>query len=126
LLASTLRSLHARPVLTPAMIQAAEAAGTPSGLDQQQDPVRLALLDLSLEDLSKLWSVFFQTRYVLSAACRAGTVLVEAALTPVASAAGAGDGVAGCAAAPAPAAPRGAAGRCRCAHHRRHARRHRG
>ncbi|MBC9208859.1 DUF4255 domain-containing protein [Roseomonas aerophila] len=83
LLASTLRSLHARPVLTPAMIQAAEAGGTPSGLDQQQDPVRLALLDLTLEDLSKLWSVFFQTRYVLSAACRAGAVLVEAALTPL-------------------------------------------
>lgn len=83
LLASTLRSLHARPSLTPAMIQAVEAGGTPSGLDQQPDPVRLAMLDLSLEDLSKLWSVFFQTRYVLSVACRAGAVLVEAALTPL-------------------------------------------
>ena len=83
LLASTLRSLHARPSLTPAMIQAVEGGGTPSGLDPQPDPVRLSLLDLSIEDLSRRWSVFFQTRYVLSIACRAGAVLVEAALTPV-------------------------------------------
>ena len=76
---SVMRSLYARPILTDAMIAAAET-GTPlhSGLAAQPDRVRFTPVSLPLEEMSKLWSVFFQTSYALSVVFRAGPVLVEA------------------------------------------------
>ena len=44
--------------------------------------VKLMPLSLSLEELSKLWSVFFQTAYTLSMAYLATTVLIEAEKAP--------------------------------------------
>jgi hypothetical protein len=44
--------------------------------------VKYTQVPLSLEELSKLWSVFFQTRYTVSVAYRATVVLIEAADTP--------------------------------------------
>jgi hypothetical protein len=44
--------------------------------------VRFRPLDMSLEELSRLWSVFLQVHYVLSVPYQASVVLVERQLTP--------------------------------------------
>ncbi len=46
----------------------------------QVELVKLSQLNLSLEELSKLWSVFFQVPYTLSMIYRASPVFVEAQL----------------------------------------------
>jgi hypothetical protein len=87
LLGSTLAFLHSQPLLTREQIEAAVSdpakpflAG--ADLAEQVDLVRFAPLSLSLEDFSRLWSVFFQIRYVLSTAFRASVVLIEPQLEP--------------------------------------------
>ncbi len=49
----------------------------PSGLADAVDLVRFTPTALSLEEMSKLWSVFLDTPYVLSAIYQAGPVMVE-------------------------------------------------
>jgi Pvc16 N-terminal domain/IPT/TIG domain len=87
-LGSVVRHLHSRPLLTRAMIQ--DTVSDPaysylatSNLADAVDFVRFSLLSLSLEELSKLWSIFFQTPYALSAAYRASMVFIEEELTAV-------------------------------------------
>ena len=85
-LGSVVRHLHSQPLLTRKMIQDAVQAHSflaNSNLADAVDFVRFSPLSLSLEELSKLWSVFFQTAYVLSAAYRASLVFIEEELTPV-------------------------------------------
>jgi hypothetical protein len=79
-LASTIRTLHAKPVLTRPQIEDALTAYpvlAPSNLAADVELVKLTELPLSLEELSKLWSVFFQTTYRLSVAYRGTVVLIE-------------------------------------------------
>lgn len=87
LLGITARSLHAQPTLTNKMIR--DAIGQPefdflktSDLADAMDFVRLTPTALNLEELSKLWSVFFQVRYALSMAYQASFVLIESEDTP--------------------------------------------
>ena len=54
-----------------------------SGLDSQIERVRFTPTALSLEEFSKLWSVFFQVEYSLSAVYQASVVLMESSDTPV-------------------------------------------
>jgi hypothetical protein len=92
LLGSAMHWLHSRPVLPRQQVAAAingrsflnaeQGGGPRSNLDLQVELVRITPLSLSLEELSKLWSVFFQTPYALSAAYQASVVLIEADLTP--------------------------------------------
>ena len=87
-LGSVARTLHAWPLLTRQMIRdtvtdPAYSYLATSNLADAIDPVRLSPLSLSLEELSKLWSVFFQTPYSLSAAYGASVVLIEEELIPV-------------------------------------------
>lgn len=90
LLGSAVRTLHSRPVLTPDLIQAAIAdpslssAVGASDLALQIERIKVTPLQMSLEELSKLWSVFFQTPYALSAAYQASVVLIEANERPAA------------------------------------------
>ncbi len=83
LLGSVVRTLHARPVLTRKMIRDAIAKADPnlklaeSDLADQIELVKLMPISLSTEELSKLWSVFFQTQYNLSIAYQATVVLIE-------------------------------------------------
>jgi hypothetical protein len=49
----------------------------PSGLADAHDLVRFTPTELSLEELSKLWSVFLDTPYVLSVIYEAGPVKIE-------------------------------------------------
>jgi hypothetical protein len=82
LLGNVVRAMHERPVLTREMIKATLAISTygylaGSNLDQEVELVKFTPLALSLEELSKLWSVFFQTPYALSIAYQASVVLIE-------------------------------------------------
>lgn len=84
-LGTVARFLHAQPTLRRDDITAAIAASPPlagSDLASQQERVRITPVSLSLEDLSKLWSVFFQVPYAVSAAYMASVVLLEADATP--------------------------------------------
>src|SRR5262245_41877221 len=91
LLGSVVRTLHARPVLTRQQIQqtlAVEPFSTllaGSNLATGVELVKFSPLPLSLEDLSKLWSVFFQTTYTLSVVYQGSVVLIESDDTPEAS-----------------------------------------
>ncbi|MFO1434143.1 MAG: DUF4255 domain-containing protein [Candidatus Competibacteraceae bacterium] len=67
MLGAVMRDLHAHPLLK---------------LADAVSPIRLTLVPLNLEELSKLWSVFFQTPYTLSVAYQASVVLIESEETP--------------------------------------------
>jgi hypothetical protein len=90
LLGSAVRALNARPVLTRQMIQdtltdPAFSFLATSDLHDAIELVKFTPLPLSLEELSKLWSVFFQTAYTLSVAYQGTVVLIESEDTPQAA-----------------------------------------
>ena len=83
LLGALVRQLHARPLLSHQDI-VQTLANPPydtllatSNLADQLDLVRFTPLGLSLEELSKVWSIFFQSPYVLSVAYQGSAVLIE-------------------------------------------------
>lgn len=81
--ASTMHSYpHPRPEDLPgfAMGDGHPLAGT--GIERQMDRLRFAPMTLSHDELSKLWSVFFQVPYTLSIAYLCSVVLIEADLSP--------------------------------------------
>ncbi len=91
LLGSTLRTLHEQPVLTReklrSVINAAVAADPQhflrdSNLDEEVELVKFTPLPISLEELSKLWSVFFQKAYALSVTYQGTVVLIESESRP--------------------------------------------
>jgi hypothetical protein len=87
LLGSTMAYLHSQPLLTRAQIQAAVGdAAKPfladSDLANQVDLVRFTPLPMTLEELSRLWSLFVEVSYVLSIAYQAAVVLVEPDVSP--------------------------------------------
>ena len=87
LLGGITQRLNSIPVLTDSMITATLGDGTfnflaGSDLADEEEAVRFTPLGLSLEELSKLWSVFFQTPYALSVAYQASTVFIEGKETP--------------------------------------------
>lgn len=80
MLGAVARDLHANPVLLRKAVHNAIASRnelTGSNLDEAMEQVRITSLPLNLEELSKLWSVFFQTPHALSVAYRASVVLIE-------------------------------------------------
>lgn len=85
LLGSVVRTLHAAPVLTRESIRDAVTA-TPalarSNLADEVELVKFTPIALSLEELSKLWSVFFQTQHALSVAYQGTVVLIEGEEAP--------------------------------------------
>jgi Pvc16 N-terminal domain len=85
LLGSAVRTLHTTPQLPrPRIVQKTQEldflAGV--GLDQEPELVKFTPIPLSLEELSKLWSVFPQTPYVLSIVYIATVVIIESEETP--------------------------------------------
>ncbi len=87
MLGSVVRTLHAQPLLTRAVIQSTIREArfnflSNSDLSDQVERVRFTPTALNLEELSKLWSVFFQVRYTISVAYRASVVLLESDETP--------------------------------------------
>lgn len=87
MLGAVVVELHAHPLLALDEIRSATAGTVVAGslLEQQIERVRLTPEAINLEEFSKLWSVFFQTQYLLSVAYKASLVLLEAEVaTPVA------------------------------------------
>lgn len=85
LLGRIVQVLHAQPVLTREQIRSAittVAFLAASNLPDEIELVKFAPLPLSLEELSKLWSIFFQTAYTLSVAYQATVVLIESDVEP--------------------------------------------
>jgi len=89
-LGSVLRSLHTEPLLSSERVKAAgdilhlTYPSLMPDVVSEVETVKLYLLPLGLEELSKLWSVFFQIPYSLSLACQATVVFVDGqeAVTP--------------------------------------------
>lgn len=82
LLGSVVRTLHARPVLTREAIYDTIADSTfafltNSNLAEQVETVKFMPVSLGVEELSNIWSVFFQTPHALSIAYQASTILIE-------------------------------------------------
>ena len=85
MLGAVVTSLHAQPLLSSTNITNAESSFTTlagSGLENQIERIKFTPTALSLEEFSKLWSVFFQVEYSLSAAYQASVVLMESSDTP--------------------------------------------
>lgn len=87
LLGSVVRTLHARSVLTRQMIRDTVANPTfhfleTSNLADAIELVKFSPLPLNLEELSKLWSVFFQIPYTLSVAYQATVILLQSEEMP--------------------------------------------
>jgi len=80
MLGAVVRDLQAQPVLTRTMIQSAVSSQpflTGSNLADAVEQVKFTPLAVSLEEMSKLWSIFFQTPYALSVAYQGTVVLIE-------------------------------------------------
>ncbi|NJM21979.1 MAG: DUF4255 domain-containing protein [Richelia sp. SM1_7_0] len=82
LLGSAVRTIVDNPIFTPEMIR--ETINNPtlgflanSTLDKQVERVTIVPSIMNTEELSKIWSVFFQSPYVLSFACQGSAVLIE-------------------------------------------------
>lgn len=85
LLGSTVAALHAHAALTRdeiGQVVTNEPWLKPSNLADEFEQVKLTMAPMSLDELSKLWSIFFQTPYMLSVAYEASVVLIEHELTP--------------------------------------------
>ncbi len=81
LLGSTISALHANPILTADIISSTIEKTSylaQSDLATQIERIKLAPLNLNLEELAKLWSVFYQIPYILSVAYYVSVVLIEA------------------------------------------------
>jgi hypothetical protein len=85
LLGRVVAALHAEPVLSAERIRST-IENTPvlagSTLDRELQPVRIVPITLGLEDLSRMWSVFYQTPYSLTLAYAASVVMIDADATP--------------------------------------------
>jgi hypothetical protein len=81
MLGCVVRALHSRPALTRSDVVGAIDAYEfleHSDLHESPESVRFTPVSLTLEELSKLWSVLFQTPYALTMAYQGTVVLVEA------------------------------------------------
>jgi hypothetical protein len=85
LLGAVITTLQTQPLLSRDDINNAisnNAFLKDSNLADQVERIKFTPTALSLEEFSKLWSVFFQVEYNLSAAYHASVVLMEADITP--------------------------------------------
>jgi hypothetical protein len=90
MLGSTVRALHSQPQLLRQQIrQTINSPAVPflagSNLAEDIELVKFTPTSLSLEELSKLWAVFFQTQYTLSITYQGTVVLIETDDIPSAS-----------------------------------------
>jgi hypothetical protein len=86
-LGAVLRRLSTRPVLTKDEINNAKGSVlvtdlANSDLEKEVEQVKFTMIPLSLEEMSKIWSIFFQTSYQLSVAYHAAVVFVDGGEIP--------------------------------------------
>lgn len=82
LMGATLFAMHKYPIFTPHLLEEAAKNSTYgfmkfTTLKDQIDSVKTTPLILSLEELTKIWSVFYQVPYALSFAYKASVVLIK-------------------------------------------------
>lgn len=87
MLGSTVRALHSKPILGREQIRSTvNSPAFPflalSNLAEDIELVKFTPTSLTLEELSKLWAVFFQTQYTLSVTYQGTVVLIETDDTP--------------------------------------------
>jgi len=88
LLGTTSRVLQSKPQINKTMIDSAitdvtyAASLGGSDLADSVETVKFTPVDMSIEEMSKLWSVYFQTKYALSVVYRASVVLIEGKAVP--------------------------------------------
>jgi hypothetical protein len=85
LLGAVVRTLHAHPTLTRAEVDHAvhaRALLSTSDLATDIELVKFTPITLSLDELSKLWSVFPQTHYALTITYAASVVFIEPTVSP--------------------------------------------
>lgn len=85
IMGSTLKALHASPVLSREAIRnvikdEAFSYVANSDLAEETELVKMTPQGLSLDDLSKLWNVFFQTKHALSIAYLGTVILIDSDL----------------------------------------------
>jgi hypothetical protein len=93
-LGSVVRTIHTEPLLSRERIQQVKNNAvitdpahylTDSDLADEIELVKFSFIPLTLEELSKLWSVFFQVPYILSVAYEASVVFIESTVSPKSS-----------------------------------------
>jgi uncharacterized protein DUF4255 len=80
MLGAVVRDIHAKPVLMRQLILDAVASEpflNGSNLADAPEQVKFTPLSLTLEEMSKVWSVFFQAPYALSVAYQGTVLLIE-------------------------------------------------
>ncbi len=82
LLGSAIRTLVDQPILTPEIIRSVTESSSfrflaGSTLDEQVQMVQFIPVPMTSEELSRIWSIFFQMPYILSFAFQATAVLIE-------------------------------------------------
>jgi Pvc16 N-terminal domain len=82
LLGSVIRTFNDQPLLTEAMIRETTLDSTfrflaDSNLADQMQQALIIPINMNLEDLSKTWSVFFQTPYLLSTVYKVMVVMID-------------------------------------------------
>lgn len=82
LMGSVIRTLSDRTVVTPDMVRDTIADSSFSFLEQsdlaeQIQQMVISPVDMTVEDLSKTWSVFFQAPYLLSTAYKVTAVIID-------------------------------------------------
>ncbi|GAA0445216.1 hypothetical protein Aca07nite_02880 [Actinoplanes capillaceus] len=84
LIGSIVRTLHEQPLLPADVIEEAVRQPYLNGSDLAATPqrVRFSPTAMDIEETSKLWGMFHQTPYVLSAVYQASLVLIEGRETP--------------------------------------------
>jgi len=87
LLGSVMRTLNSRPILTRDIIDTTINGGSfpyldTSDLAEAVETVKFSQIPFSLEELSKLWSVFLQTPYTLSVAFQGTVVIIDGLESP--------------------------------------------
>jgi hypothetical protein len=85
LLGSAVRTLEEQFIFTPALIRETQADPTfsylrESDLAEQVDMVRSEFVSVSTDELSKIWSVFFQTPYNLSVVYKVTVILIDSSI----------------------------------------------
>jgi len=82
---NVLRALNSLPLLTRKRVESVKMAYpflAASNLETEVDTVKVGILPLNLEELSKLWSVFFQAIYSTSVAFQASVIFIDGTEVP--------------------------------------------
>jgi len=87
LMGSIVRTFNSKTLVSQEMIRETVADSTftfltDSNLAEQVEAIAISPVDLNVEEISKIWSVFFQTPYSLSLAYKASVVLIDGGEIP--------------------------------------------